>query len=163
MTATRPEVCVLNMNTVIYDYHYYLEGVLNYLKCPKLKDHTGENLKWLFATILVDADRLESARAFNTEHLRYIKNIFYNISDPRSHLWENQKYNEVAEFIKKLHTCDEDVMWTEELITHGPLFNRIWVITVILSTQSGGNPLISRKSLEMIICLWFFPIGILKS
>ena len=39
------------------------------------------------------------------------------------------------------------------------LSKKIWVNTVKLLTQSGGNPLISKKNLKMILCLYFFFTG----
>ena len=44
-------------------------------------------------------------------------------------------------------------------LTMGPLFKRLWVNTVTLLPQSGGNPLISKKSLKIILFLWMFPLG----
>ena len=64
---------------------------------------------------------LESARAFKPEHLSYIICIFEDIYSSRFHLWENEKYKEVMEFVKKPLLCDEDVMQTDDIITYGLL------------------------------------------
>ena len=63
-------------------------------------------------------ERLESAGAFKTNHLGYIIRIFEDTSDSRFHIWENQKYNEVTEFVKKPLFCDKDVMQTDDIITY---------------------------------------------
>ena len=87
----------------------------------KLKIHPGENVKDCCAAILVDAEHLESAGAFNPEHLGYITHIFEDTSDSRFRLWDIQKYKEVTEFIKKLRVCDMDVISQEDLITYESL------------------------------------------
>ena len=46
------------------------------MKSLKLKIYPGENVTELCASILVDAERLESAGAFKPEHLGYITHIF---------------------------------------------------------------------------------------
>ena len=66
----------------------------------------------------MDAERLESAGAFNPEHLGYITRIFEDTSDSRFRLCAIQKYKEVTEFIKKLSVCDMDVLSQEDLITY---------------------------------------------
>ena len=81
----------------------------------------GDNITEFCAAILVDAERLESARDFNPKHLGYITNKFKNNSDHRFHIWATNKYKEVAEFIKKLYICDKDFMQPEELITYAYL------------------------------------------
>ena len=70
---------------------------------------------------MIYAEHLESAGAFNTEHLGYITNIFEDTSDSRFRLWDIQKYKEVTEFIKKLRVCDMDVISQEDLITYESL------------------------------------------
>ena len=70
---------------------------------------------------MVDDERLESLRSFKSKHLSYINHISENTYEPRLYLWENYKYKEVKEFIKKLHSCDEDFMRPKELIAYGPL------------------------------------------
>ena len=45
----------------------------------------------------------------------------------------------------------------------GPMLERLWVNTVTLLPQSGGNPLISKKRFKIILCLWIFPLWKLKS
>ena len=69
----------------------------------------------------MDAERLESARAFKPDHLGYITRIFEDTSDSRFCLWAIQKYKEVTEFIKKLRVCDMDVLSQEDLITYESL------------------------------------------
>ena len=78
------------------------------MKSLKLKICPGENVTDCCAEILVDAECLESARAFNPEHLGYITCIFEDTSDSRFRLWGIQKYKEVAGSIKKLRVCDMD-------------------------------------------------------
>ena len=76
----------------------------------KLKSYLGENFTDSCAAILVDAECLESNRAFNTEHLGYITHIFENTSDSRFLLWVIQKYKETTDFIKKIRVCDMDII-----------------------------------------------------
>ena len=83
---------------------------MNHMKSLKLKRYPGENVTDFSAAILVDAERLESARAFKPEYLGYITCIFEDTSDSRFRVLAIQKYKEVAEFIKKLRVCDMDVI-----------------------------------------------------
>ena len=110
LIATGPEVFVSTMTTFLYNYYDALEEPLTHMNIIKLKRYPGENVKDCGAEILVDTKRLESARAFNTEHLGYINCIFEDISDSRLRLWSIQKYKVVTEFIKKLCVCDMDVI-----------------------------------------------------
>ena len=71
--------------------------------------------------MLVDDDRLESARSFNPDCLGYITHIFEDTSDSIFHLWAIQKYKEVTDFINKLRVCDMDVISQEDIITYESL------------------------------------------
>ena len=88
------------------------------MKILKLNSYTGENIKYFYAAILVDYERLESTGSLNTDHLGYIICIFEDTSDSRSHIWEIQKHKEVTEFTKNIFVCDVDVISTEHLITY---------------------------------------------
>ena len=103
LTATVPEVFVAIMNTFLFDSYDALEDTMNHMKSLKLKSYPGENVADCCAVILVDIDRLESARAFKPEHLGYTTRIFEDTSDSRFRLWAIQKYTEVTEFINT--TC----------------------------------------------------------
>ena len=106
---------------ILSDSYCPLEENLTHRKILKIKNYPGDNVTDCCAAILVYAKPLESYRYFNTNHLGYITNISDNTSNPIFHLWENNKYNEVTEFIKKLHIYDKYVMRSEELITYGYL------------------------------------------
>ena len=80
LTATGPEVFVAIMTTFLSNYDDALEETLKYMKSIKLKSYPGGNVTDFCASILVDADRLESAVAFKPEHLGYITRIFENTS-----------------------------------------------------------------------------------
>ena len=67
---------------------------------------------------MVDAESLDSAGAFNTDHLGYITSIFDDTSESRFRLLEIKKYKEFTEFIKKLCVCDMDVISQEDFITY---------------------------------------------
>ena len=121
LTATGIEVYIASMTTVLSNYYDYLEENLNHLKCLKLKNNLGENVAECCAAILVDDERFESDGDFNLKHLRHIIQTFENTSDTRFHLWANQEYKEVKDFIKKIHICDEYVMQHDALITYGSL------------------------------------------
>ena len=91
---------------------------LNHMKSHKLKYFQGGNIAYRWDTILVDAEYLDSERTFNPNNLGYIVCIFDYTYDSRFHLWTNQKYKEVMEFIKKLFVCDKYVMRPDEIITY---------------------------------------------
>ena len=121
LTATGPEVCVVTI-TIFLSYSYDdLEETLIHMKSLKLKIYPWENVIYCCAEILVDAERLESAGAFNPEHLGYITCIFEDTSDSRFRLWDIQNYKEVAEFIKELRVCDMDFISQDDLITNESL------------------------------------------
>ena len=119
LTATRPEVYVATMTTIISDYYYSLVDTMNHTKNLKLKDHPGRDAADCYDEILVNVESLESAGAFKPEHLGYIIHIFENTYNSRFHLWATQKYKEVMGFVKKPLLCDEDVMQTDDIITYG--------------------------------------------
>ena len=118
LTATGPEVYVATMTTIISDSYYSFMDTLNQMKNPKLKDHPGRDAADCHDEILVNVESLESARAFNPEHLGYIIGIFENTFNSRFQIWATQKYKEVMKFLKKPLLCDEDVMQTDDIITY---------------------------------------------
>ena len=109
------------MTTFFSDSYDALEETLNHMKSLKLKSYPGENVTDWCAEILVDAERLESAGAFNPDHLGYITHIFEDTSDSIFCMWNIQKYKEVVDFIKKLRVCDMDVISQEDLVTYESL------------------------------------------
>ena len=88
------------------------------MKSLKPKIYPGENVTDFCASILVAAERLESAGAFKPEHLGYITHIFEDTSESKFRMWATHKYKEVTEFIKKLCVCDMDVLSQVYLITY---------------------------------------------
>ena len=80
------------------------------MKSLKLKIYSGENVTDWCAAILVDAERLESAGAFKSDHFGDITCIFEDTYDSRSRMCSNKKYKEVTEFIKKIRVYDMDVI-----------------------------------------------------
>ena len=125
LTETGPEVFFATMTTFISDSYDALEETLTHMKSLRLKSYIGENVTDLCAEILVDADRLESAGAFKTEHLGYITSIFKDTSDSIFRLWAIHKYNEFTEFINKLLVCDMYIISPEELITYEFLIQEV--------------------------------------
>ena len=121
LTATGPEIFFATMTTFLSDSYDPLEENMNHIKSLKLKSYPGENVTDCCAEILVDAERLESARALNPEHPGYINHIFEDTSDSRFRLWEIQKHKEVMEFIKKVCVYGMYVISREELITYESL------------------------------------------
>ena len=119
LTATRPEVYVATMTTIISDSYYSWVDTLNHIKNLKLKDHPGRDAADLYDAILENVESLESAGDFKPNHLGYIIHIFENTSNSIFHIWANQKYKEVMEFVKKPLLCDGDVMQTDDIITYG--------------------------------------------
>ena len=86
LTATGPEVFVTTMTTFLSDSYDVLEETLNHMKSLKLKSYPGENVTDCCASIVVDAELLESAGAFKPEHIGYITHIFEDTSDSRFRL-----------------------------------------------------------------------------
>ena len=121
LKVTGPEVFVATITTFISDYYDALEENLTHMKSLKLKSYPGENVTDCCAAILVDAERLESARTFKTDHLVNITSIFEDTSDSRFRLWAILKYKEVTEFLKKLRVCDMDVISQDYLVTYESL------------------------------------------
>ena len=110
LTATVSEVFVATMTTFLSYSYDALEETLTHMKTLKIKGYPVENVTDCCAAMLVDAECLESSRAFKTEHLGYITHIFQDTSDSRFRLWDIQKYKEFTELIKKLRVCDMDVI-----------------------------------------------------
>ena len=81
--ATGPEVYFASITTVLSDSYSYLVETLNHLKIIKLKDHLWGNVEDCCDAILVNAERLESAVAFKTEHLGCIICIIKDNSNSR--------------------------------------------------------------------------------
>ena len=122
MIDTGPEVFVATMITVLYNSYAYLVETLNHMKGLKLKYHTWDNVKDCCDAVLLDADRLESAGAFNHKYLGYIIHIFEDTSDYRLYILATKKYKEDMDFIKKLFVCDEYVIRTDDIIAYNPPF-----------------------------------------
>ena len=80
LIETGPEVFVTTMTTFLYDSDDSLEETFTHVKSLKLKSYPRENVTYCCAAILVDAEHLESAGAFNPEHLGYITSIFEDTS-----------------------------------------------------------------------------------
>ena len=148
LTATGPEVFVATMTTFLSDSYDALEETLNHMNSLKLNSYPGENVTDCCATILVDAERLESAGAFNPEHLGYITHIFEDTSDSRFRLWEIQKYKKVTEFINKLCVCDMDVLSQEDIITYESLVQEAMREYRDLVDSKQWEPATSKKSLR---------------
>ena len=69
LAATGPEVFVANMTKFFSDSYYALEENLTHTKSIKLNNYPGKNVTDCCASILVDAQYLESVGAFNPDHL----------------------------------------------------------------------------------------------
>ena len=119
LTATRPDVYVATMTTIISNSYYSLVDNFNHIKNLKLNDHPGRGVADCYDAIMVNVESLESAGAFNPENLSYIICIFEDTSDFRFHLWATQKYKEVMEFAKKPLLCDKDFMQSDDIIAYG--------------------------------------------
>ena len=110
LTATGPEVYVATVATILSDDYYSLVDTLNHTESLKLKDCPGGDVSDCYDAILINVEILESARAFNPEHLGYIICIFEDTSDSRFRLWATHKYKEAMEFVENPLLSDEDVM-----------------------------------------------------
>ena len=64
LTATGPEVHVATMTTALSDSYDSLMETLNHIKSLKLKYHLRYNVVYCYDEIVVDDDRLDSARSF---------------------------------------------------------------------------------------------------
>ena len=87
LRATGTEVFVATMTKFISNYYYSFEENLTHMKSLKVKIYPGENVTDCCEAILVDSNRLESAGAFNPEHLWYITRTFEDNSDSKFCLW----------------------------------------------------------------------------
>ena len=76
LTATGPEVYVATMTKFTSNYYYSLVDNLNHMDSLKLKDSPGGDVAYCCDAILVNVERLESARAFKPKHFGYIIIIF---------------------------------------------------------------------------------------
>ena len=121
LTATRPEVYVATMTTIISNSYYSLVDTLNQMKNIKLKERPGRDATDCYNAILVNVESLESSGAFKPDHLGYIIHIFENTSNYRFQIWATQKYKEIMESVKKPLLCDKDIMQTDVIITYGIL------------------------------------------
>ena len=122
MTATRTEVYVVTITTVLYCSYYSLYDILNHLNSLKLKSFLGENFVDCYTEILVDYERLQSTGDLNAKHLGYITCIFEGTFDFIFHIWGTHNYQEVMSFMKKLWVCDNYFMRPDEIITYGSRF-----------------------------------------
>ena len=95
LIATGPEAYFATRTTIISNSYYSLVDTLKHMKILKLKDCLSRAVADCYDEILVNVESLESAGAFNPEHLGYIIRIFEDNSDYIFHLWETQKYKEV--------------------------------------------------------------------
>ena len=96
LTETGLQVFVATMTTFFSNFYDALEETFPHMNSIKLKSYPGKNVIDCFSEILVDAEHIESVRAFKPEHLGYIACIFEDTSDYRFHLWDIYKYKDVA-------------------------------------------------------------------
>ena len=125
-TATGPDVFVVTMTTLLSDSYDAFEETLTHMKSLKLKICPGDNVTDFCASILVDAQRLDSSRDYKPDHLGYTTRMFEDTSDSRFRLWAIQHYKEDTELIKKLCVCDIDVISQEDLITYESLVQEVY-------------------------------------
>ena len=111
----------------------------------KLKYRLGENVADCCASILVDAECLESDGAFNPKHLGCIIHIFEDTSDSRFRLWATHKYKEVMKFINKLCVCDKDVMRPDDIITYDYLVREAMVEYHNIVDSNEWEPIDNKK------------------
>ena len=139
------------MTNIISDSYYSLVDTLNQLKSLKLKDDQSGDAADCYDAILVNVESLESAGAFKTKHLGYIICVFENTSDSRFHIWASQKYQEVMEFVKKIYCLTKTSCTLMISLTMVYSLKNLCDNTATFLTQSGGNPLILRRVLNMNI------------
>ena len=124
LTATGTGVYVSTMTTFLSKYYDAFEETLTHMKSIKLKSCPGDNVKDFRTMILVDAEYLESSRAFNSDNFGKTTCIFEDTSNSVLRLWEIKMYKDVTEFTKKLHMCDMNAITPEELITYESLVQK---------------------------------------
>ena len=86
LSSTLPGVYIITMTIILSNSCYSLVDNLNHMKILKLKDCPGGDVADCYDAILVNVESIESAGAFNPEHLGYIIHIFEDTSDSRFHL-----------------------------------------------------------------------------
>ena len=158
LTATGPKLYGAPMTNVLYHYYASLVKNLNHLKSLKPKDYPGENDADFCDVILVDAERLEGARDYNTKHLGYIVCIFADNFDSIFHLWAAQNYKYVMELLRNSVCVTKiscDLMISLPMVT---LVNKLFANTTKLLTQSIGNPRMVRKIIRIRLYFWRLPL-----
>ena len=118
LTTTGPDIYVATMTICITDSYDGLEETLNHIKSLNISIYPGENITDYCDEIFVDADLLDSAGAFNNEHLGYITRIFEYAYSYRLCLWDIQKYKDITDFIKNICVRIMDFIPPEELIAY---------------------------------------------
>ena len=118
LTDTGPVVYVVTTTIFISNSYYALQYTLNHLNCLNINIYPGDNVSYWCYKILVDYQRLASARDFNYDNLLYITCIFEDTCYYRFFLWVIHKYKEVAQFINKGFVCDEDVIQPKLLLSY---------------------------------------------
>ena len=151
LKVTIPEVYVATMTTVLFDYYDSLVDTLEHNKSLKIKDHPGGNVTDCYDTILVDVELLESSGAFKPKHPGYTIRIFEDTSNSRIYIWATNKYKEVMDFVKIFLYVTKTSCKLMISLPMVSLFKDFCKNTATLLTQSGGNPLIGGRCLNMNI------------
>ena len=151
------------MTTIISNSYASLQDNLNHLKCLKLKYFWGIMLQnyllwywYMLSNLRATKPLILYTSAISLTYLRSIL-ILDSISVQLRNIRRLNSLLINFIFLMRI-SCN-----TRSSFPMGPLFKRLWVNTVTLLHQSGGNPLILKKSLKMIICLWIFLLGQLKN
>ena len=157
MTETVPEVYVATMSSFISRSYASLEETLNHLKCLNssivwviMLQNSVLQYWYMMSNLRLPQPWSPTISYISLTYL-IILLILYFISG---------KLRNIRSLKSLLRNF---IFWTRMSFNlrisspMGPLFQRIWVNTVILIPQSVGNPLIPKKSLKMRICLWFLP------
>ena len=91
LTATRPEVYVATMTTVLYDSCFYLVDTLKHMNSIKLMNHLEGDVADCCVATLVNVESLDSSGYFKPYHLGYIIRILEDTYNSRFHFWETSK------------------------------------------------------------------------
>ena len=138
LTATRHEVYVIIMNTVLSDSYASLKETLNHLKSIKLKYHLWYMLRALKLTESIIPSNLDISPAY-LRILLILDSISGQLRSTRR-LWSLLRIFVCATYM----SCN-----LMRSLPMGPLFKRLCANTTTLLTPNSGNPLIVRIILKM--------------
>ena len=110
ITATGTEVFITTMHICISDSYKTLEETKKQLKSLKLSDFPGKNVVDCCAQILMLAEHLDSAGAFETDLLCAIARIFTLSSEKIFNVWAIETSRKCIKYVKSVQVNNPDTL-----------------------------------------------------